>query len=108
MIQADLVRAEGARLPESLWLRGNTTLVGVAQARDIEFNADRAGDWMFHCHLPHHMMNQMSSVAGPLTRRPGMPAGAGMEEGMGIMRQGTATSEGTDRASAGAWVWARR
>ena len=34
---------EGARQQESAWTRGNTTLVGVAQARDIEFVADRAG-----------------------------------------------------------------
>jgi manganese oxidase len=59
---------EGARQPEAIWPRGNTTLVGVAQARDIEFVADRVGDWMFHCHLPHHMMNQMSSNVGPMTR----------------------------------------
>jgi len=59
---------EGARQPEAIWQRGNTTLVGVAQARDIEFIADRIGDWMFHCHLPHHMMNQMSSNVGPMTR----------------------------------------
>jgi hypothetical protein len=59
---------EGARQPEPLWPRGNTALVGVAQARDIEFIADRAGDWMFHCHLPHHMMNQMASNVGPMTR----------------------------------------
>ncbi len=59
---------EGARQQETAWTRGNTTLVGVAQARDIEFVADRVGDWMLHCHLPHHMMNQMVSTAGPLTR----------------------------------------
>ncbi len=59
---------EGARQPEAIWPRGNTTLVGVAQARDIEFVADRVGDWMLHCHLPHHMMNQMSSNVGPMTR----------------------------------------
>ena len=59
---------EGARQPEAIWPRGNTTLVGVAQARDIEFVADRIGDWMLHCHLPHHMMNQMSSNVGPMTR----------------------------------------
>jgi FtsP/CotA-like multicopper oxidase with cupredoxin domain len=60
---------EGARQPEAIWPRGNTTLVGVAQARDIEFVADRIGDWMLHCHLPHHMMNQMVSSVGPMTRR---------------------------------------
>jgi manganese oxidase len=55
---------EAWRIPEPLWTRGNTVLVGVAQARDIEFIAKRTGDWMLHCHLPHHMMNQMSSVVG--------------------------------------------
>jgi hypothetical protein len=85
---------EGARQQESAWTRGNTTLVGVAQARDIEFVADRLGDWMLHCHLPHHMMNQMSSNVGPMTRvGRGMQAGASMEEGMGMLRDGNATSE---------------
>jgi len=59
---------EGARQPESLWHRGNTVLVGVAQARDIEFVASRPGEWMFHCHLPHHMMNHMAPQVGPMTR----------------------------------------
>ena len=86
---------EAGRQPESTWGRQNTVLLGVAQARDIEFEAKYAGDWMIHCHLPHHMMNQMSSMAGPLTRRPGMVAGAGMEEGMGMIREGTATAEGS-------------
>ena len=85
---------EGARFPEAIWQRGNTTLVGVAQAKDIEFVADRVGDWMFHCHLPHHMMNQMSSNVGPMTRvGQGMQAGASMEEAMGMLRNGNATSE---------------
>jgi manganese oxidase len=85
---------EGARQPEALWSRGNTALVGVAQARDIEFVANRPGDWMLHCHLPHHMMNQMASNVGPMTRLGiGIQAGAGMEEGMGMLRNGSATSE---------------
>jgi manganese oxidase len=85
---------EGARQPEAIWPRGNTVLVGVAQARDVEFVADRVGDWMFHCHLPHHMMNQMSSNVGPMTRLGrGMQAGASMEEAMGMLRDGSATSD---------------
>src|ERR1700722_5787417 len=85
---------EGARQPEAIWPRGNTTLVGVAQARDIEFVADRLGDWMFHCHLPHHMMNQMASNVGPMTRLGrGMQAGASMEEGMGMLRDGHASAD---------------
>ncbi|HEX4228463.1 MAG TPA: copper oxidase [Bryobacteraceae bacterium] len=77
---------EGGRIPETAWIPGNTVLVGVAQARDIEFVADNPGAWMLHCHLPHHMMNQMSSVAGPMTRAGhGMPAGVDMNNGMGML-----------------------
>ncbi len=55
---------EGGRIPESAWWPGNTVLVGVAQARDIEFVANNLGDWMLHCHLPHHMMNNMMDLMG--------------------------------------------
>ncbi|MBI3404219.1 MAG: copper oxidase [Acidobacteria bacterium] len=53
---------EGGRAPESTWYPGNTVLVGVAQARDIEFDAQYPGEWMLHCHLPHHMMNAMTDL----------------------------------------------
>jgi len=53
---------EGGRLPAAIWTPGNTVLVGVAQARDVEFVANNPGDWMVHCHLPHHMMNSMSDL----------------------------------------------
>lgn len=85
---------EGGRTPETAWFPGNTVLVGVAQARDIEFDAVYPGDWMLHCHLPHHMMNQMVSMVGPMAHAGhGVQTGGGMEEGMGIVRQGTALSE---------------
>jgi hypothetical protein len=85
---------EGARLPRSAWTPGNTVLVGVAQGRDIEFEAKFAGDWMLHCHLPHHMMNQMVSMVGPIAHvGSGLHTGMGMQEGMGILREGHATSE---------------
>jgi len=85
---------EGGRVPESAWYPTNTALVGVAQAKDIEFDAVYPGDWMFHCHLPHHMMNQMVSMVGPMTHLgSGMHSGLGMEEGMGIIRDAHALSE---------------
>ena len=56
--------SEGGRQPEATWGPANTVLVGVAQARDIEFVASNPGDWMLHCHLPHHMMNSMSDLMG--------------------------------------------
>ncbi|HEY6845206.1 MAG TPA: multicopper oxidase domain-containing protein, partial [Terracidiphilus sp.] len=77
---------EGGRIPEAAWWPGNTVLVGVAQARTIEFVANNPGDWMLHCHLPHHMMNQMSSNVGKMTRTAGMPAGGDMNTGMGMLR----------------------
>lgn len=83
---------EGGRQPRAGWGPNNTVLVGVAQSRNVEFVATNPGDWMIHCHMPHHMMNQMSSMAGPMTRRAGMVAGAGMEQGMGIMSGGAATA----------------
>jgi manganese oxidase len=84
---------EAGRQPQAIWGTANTVLVGVAQARDIEFVANNPGDWMLHCHLPHHMMNQMSSMVGPMSRRPGMPMGMGMEEGMGMIRRGNALAD---------------
>jgi manganese oxidase len=84
---------EGGRVPETAWFPNNTVLVGVAQARDIEFNAVNPGDWMLHCHLPHHMMNQMVSMVGPMaTAGLGAQTGKGMEEGMGIIRDSNALS----------------
>ncbi len=92
-MQFTVTGTEAGRVPESAWYQQNTVLVGVAQARDIEFEAKYPGDWMLHCHLPHHMMNQMVSMVGPMARwGHKMETGKGMEEGMGIVR-GSALSE---------------
>ena len=34
--------------------------------REIEFTAKMVGEWMLHCHLPHHMMNNMFPMVGPM------------------------------------------
>jgi FtsP/CotA-like multicopper oxidase with cupredoxin domain len=84
---------EGGRVPEAAWTPGNTEVVGVAQARTLELVADNPGDWMIHCHLPHHMMNAMASRVGPLVEPgSGLPAGGRMEEGMGMPHSGHALS----------------
>ncbi len=36
-----------------------TVLVPVGAAKVIEFVANNPGDWVFHCHMTHHTMNQM-------------------------------------------------
>jgi hypothetical protein len=88
---------EGGRIPESAWFPGNTVLVGVAQARDVEFVANNPGAWMLHCHLPHHMMNQMSSNVGPISRMSkGTPAGVDMNQGMGMLNGSPGAPMGDD------------
>ncbi len=89
---------EGGRIRTTAVEPANTVLVGVAQARDIEFVANNPGDWHFHCHLPHHMMNQMVSMVGPLmmSHGAGMRAGS-MEPGMGIA-EGGALADGNGPA----------
>jgi FtsP/CotA-like multicopper oxidase with cupredoxin domain len=46
-------------IPQSGWWPENTVNVPVGTTRDIEFTADNPGDWAFHCHKSHHVMNQM-------------------------------------------------
>lgn len=87
---------EGGRIPESAWWPGNTVLVGVGQSRDVEFVANNPGDWMLHCHLPHHMMNQMSSVAGKMTRTKGIPASSDMNTAMGMLSGSPGTPLGEE------------
>lgn len=85
---------EGGRVPETAWLPGNNVLVGVAQARDVEFIANNPGDWMIHCHMFHHMMNHMASMVGPMAHGGhGMPAGGDMANGLGMITRGPALSQ---------------
>ncbi len=59
---------EGARAPKTAWIPRNTELVAVAQASEFEFIANNPGDWQFHCHMIHHMMNHMTQQFGPRIR----------------------------------------
>jgi manganese oxidase len=43
----------------SVLLPETTVLVPVGSAKVIEFIADNPGDWLLHCHMTHHTMNQM-------------------------------------------------
>ncbi|WP_454062467.1 multicopper oxidase domain-containing protein [Candidatus Nitrospira salsa] len=63
-----LTGTEAGRIPTSAWVPRNNTLVGVAMAQDFEFVAFNPGDWIFHCHMVHHMMNHMVRQVGPHIR----------------------------------------
>jgi hypothetical protein len=44
-----------------------TITVAPGETRDIELVADNPGDWAFHCHKSHHVMNQMQHDLPNLT-----------------------------------------
>jgi FtsP/CotA-like multicopper oxidase with cupredoxin domain len=93
-----LTGTEAGRIPTTAVIPENTVLVGVAQGRDVEFVADNPGDWHFHCHLPHHMMNQMASMVGPtMMSHANMTRPGSMTAGLGIV-EGRATGERTGAA----------
>jgi FtsP/CotA-like multicopper oxidase with cupredoxin domain len=54
-----VTETDGGPIPASAQSPDGTVLVPVGATRTIEFVADNAGDWPFHCHMSHHVMNQM-------------------------------------------------
>ena len=54
-----VVATDGGALPVSAQWPETTVLVAVGSTRDVEFVADEPGDWAMHCHMTHHVMNQM-------------------------------------------------
>lgn len=54
-----LVATDGGPIPVSAQIPETTVLVPVGSTRDVEFIADAPGDWAMHCHMTHHVMNQM-------------------------------------------------
>jgi hypothetical protein len=55
----ELAETDGGPVPRSARRRDTTILLPVGAVRVIEFIADNPGDWPFHCHMTHHVMNQM-------------------------------------------------
>lgn len=54
-----ITETAAGRIPEADQQLETTVLVPVGSTRSIEFIADAPGDWAFHCHMTHHVMNQM-------------------------------------------------
>ena len=50
---------DGGEIPEAGQWPETTVLVAVGTTRTVEFVADNPGDWAIHCHMTHHVMNQM-------------------------------------------------
>jgi hypothetical protein len=54
-----VVETDGGAVPTSAQHPETTVLVPVGSVRVLELAASEAGDWPFHCHMTHHVMNQM-------------------------------------------------
>jgi hypothetical protein len=58
-----VVATDGGPIPPSAQWPETTVLVPVGSTRTIEVVADAPGDWALHCHMTHHIMNQMGHEA---------------------------------------------
>jgi hypothetical protein len=54
-----VTETDGGVIPETARWPENTVLVPVGTTRTVEWIANNPGDWAFHCHMTHHVMNQM-------------------------------------------------
>ena len=62
----DVVETDGGQVPRGARWPETTVLVPVGAVRVVEFVANAPGDWPLHCHMTHHMMNQMGHEAANL------------------------------------------
>jgi manganese oxidase len=54
-----VVETDGGEIPEAGRWPETTVLVPVGGTRTVELVANAPGDWALHCHMTHHVMNQM-------------------------------------------------
>lgn len=54
-----VTETDGGVVPRTARRPDTTVLVPVGATRTVEFAADNPGDWAMHCHMTHHVMNQM-------------------------------------------------
>lgn len=58
-VDFEVTCTDGGWVPKSARWPEVTVDIAVGQMRAIEFNANSAGDWAFHCHKSHHTMGPM-------------------------------------------------
>ena len=49
-------------VPETRGIWHDTVLVRPEERVEVAFVADNPGDWLFHCHVPEHMMAGMTGM----------------------------------------------
>jgi FtsP/CotA-like multicopper oxidase with cupredoxin domain len=67
-----VVATDGGPIPPSAQRPEASVLVPTGATRDVELIADAPGDWPIHCHMTHHVMNQMGhDIPNMLGVKPG-------------------------------------
>ena len=56
--------SDGNTIHPSNRMKKNTINVASGETYDVEIFADNPGIWPFHCHIPHHMVNNMTEPTG--------------------------------------------
>lgn len=64
--QFKITETDGGQIPQSAQQVETTALTQVGSTRTFDFVADAPGDWALHCHMTHHVMNQMGEEFGNL------------------------------------------
>jgi len=59
-----VVATDGGEIPEAGQWPETTVFMPVGSTRTVEFVANAPGDWVMHCHMLHHVMNQMGHTFG--------------------------------------------
>jgi FtsP/CotA-like multicopper oxidase with cupredoxin domain len=59
-----ITASDGNSIPIHNRLIKNTLNVASGETYHIVFSANNPGNWPFHCHIPHHMTNNMRMEMG--------------------------------------------
>ncbi len=62
--QFDVIASDGNSISPTSVRRKNTINVASGETWDIIFHANNPGIWPLHCHIPHHMTNNMTEESG--------------------------------------------
>jgi manganese oxidase len=62
----EMTGTDGGETPATARLPETTVLVPVGSTRVVEFVPTEPGDWAMHCHMTHHVMNQMGHDTPPM------------------------------------------
>jgi hypothetical protein len=60
----EVVAIDGVNLAETARFAADTINVGPGQRFDVIWTARRPGNWLLHCHIPHHTTNNNAEFKG--------------------------------------------